>query len=232
MSLYHKMVYKGRVVVVGMYENRPFAGFILSSRTEPDRTLSIEEEKRKVWVSPGESLREKISERPFESVDDLYACLIGFYDTKKNPTVTSFNGRMSNRVKAMMEAGESAEASLRQILPVFPPIPRDPRIGAVLSMGDSGKPYFYFGVYDRTAEPYLAVQQVTTSPNSARYISLDDFSNIPEIKLAGSRNLDELSRQIFDKILGTPDEFGCGSAVCMIDGKEFKFGVYKKESRK
>lgn len=225
----NKMVYKGRVSIVGMYEGKPFAGFILSSRSEPDRSLRIEE--NKVWVVPGVSLKEKIAERPFEAVDDLYACLIGFYDVKGNPAAVSFNGRMSNRVRAMMQIGNTAESSLRQLLPVFPPIPGDPRIGAVISIDETGKPSFHFGVYDRTHGPYLAVQEIKPDSSSASYISIDDCKIISEISLDRAVNLDELSLHLFDKILGVPAEFGCGAAVCMIDGKDFRFGLYNQRGK-
>ena len=56
--------------------------------------------------------------------------------------------------------------------------------------------------------------------------------NIPQIKLDEIRNLNELSKQLYDKILGIPADFGCGSAVCMLDGTDFKFGMYNREEKK
>ncbi|MDP2750313.1 MAG: IMP cyclohydrolase [Nanoarchaeota archaeon] len=224
------MAYKGRVGILGNYEGNPFVGFILASKSDADRYLLVDEEKNTVWTAPGKKLKQEINERPYEAVDNLYACLVGFHDKNDNPVAVSFNGRMSKRVKGMVNAGESIESSLRQILSVFVPDPRDPRIGAIASFNGAEK-VFNFGVYDRTERPYLEVQQVDVNQNQAAYRTLTECKKIKTLALKKADTLDELSKQLFDEILGIPAESGCGAAVCMIDGNEFRFGAYNQHNQ-
>lgn len=221
------MTYQGRVGIVGNYDGKPFAGFILSSTSDSDRYLAVDKDRNSVWTAPEEKHKQRFQEKPYEVGKNLYPCLVGFHDSNNSPVAVSFNGSMSKRVKSMVQTGESIESSLRQVLSVFVPYPRDPRIGTIVNF-DGSNPVFTFGVYDRTDKPYLAVQQVDVNPNQVSYVTLTDCKNIQTLDLKKIDNLDELSKQLFDEILGIPAEFGCGAAVCMIDGNEFQFGVYNQ----
>jgi len=223
------MAYQGRVGVAGNYDGKPFVGFVLASRSEPDRKLAVDKEKNRVWVAPGKDVTAKLEEGDFTAVDNLYACLIGFYDKGNKPTAVSFNGRMGNCVERMMRAGEPARLAMAQILPVFVPQENDPRIGVVAHFyGESGQPLFCWGVYDRADESstYLSVEETQIGANKALYVPLTSCRDFGKLDLDIGSSLDELSQQLFEKILGAPPEFGCGAAVCMIDGNGFMFGVY------
>ena len=224
------MMYQGRVGVIGNYDGSFFTGFVLSSRSEPDRRLELDRERNRIWVAPGEKLQNKIQKEPYTAIENLYPCLIGFFDNRGNPVSGSFNGRMNNRLEAMMKIGETAESSLRQILSVFPPIKNDPRIGSVAYL-DGNEPSCYFGVYDRTEPPYLSVQKVEVERGHALYIALTSCRDINEIKLGKVANPDELARKLFENILPIPPEYGCGAGVCIIDNSApsgFEVGVYNK----
>jgi len=221
------MVYQRRGCVVGIYGDSPLTGFVLSSRSIPDRSLEVDEKKRRAWVAPGEELKRLIREKPYEAVHDLYACLIGFEDYEGMPASVAFNGRMSNRVEPMMQRGEPAGSALMKILEVFPAIrDEDPRIGAVLDMSATRNPYFHFATH-HFLDKHPTVQQVWVNPNQAIYITQADFRNVQETGLDRGCTPNELAQQLFDKILGSPPEHGCGAAVCMIEGDDFRFGVYK-----
>ena len=225
------MTYQGRFGVIGNYDGKLFTGFILSSRSEPDRRLELDRKRNRIWVAPGEELQKKIQEEPYTAIENLYPCLIGFVDKRGNPVSTSFNGRMNNRVEAMMKKGETAESSLRQILPVFPPIENDPRIGAVAYL-DGDKASCYFGVYDIAEDTYLLVRKVEVDPGHALYIALTSCRDTNEIKLGKAADADEIAQQLFEDILSIPPEYGCGAGVCIIDSSApsgFELGVYNKE---
>ncbi len=50
------MAYIGRAAVAGRYDSRAFVGFVLASKSEPDRKLVIDNERNRVWVVPGEDV--------------------------------------------------------------------------------------------------------------------------------------------------------------------------------
>lgn len=225
------MAYQGRVGVAGNYDGKPFVGFVLASRSEPDRKLVVDEKRKRVWVAPGEDVTTKLKEGDFTAIDNLYACLIGFYDHLGKAAAVSFNGRMSNRAEAMIGAGYDLEKAMGGILHVFIPNPGDPRIGVIAYFeegAEPAKPKFCWGVHDRTNPelPYFSVSTAETGENQASYTALASPDHAHDLNLEKGMSLNRLSQFLFDNILGPEPEFGCGAAVCMIDGNEFRFGVH------
>ena len=223
------MTYIARAPVIGNYEGTMFAGFILSSQSEPDRKLELDKERNRIWVTPGEELQRKIEDKPYTATENLYACLIGFHDSLGNPVSVAFNGRMSNRIEATMKRmGDSAESSLIKTLSDFPPKENDPYIGAVIAM-DNNRPSCYFGVHDRNDKPYFLIQGVEVETNKALYIALTSCRDIKELTLDKVNDNNELAQQLFENILGIPPKYGCGAGVCMIKNNAFDLGVYNKQ---
>ena len=226
------MAYMGRVVVAGNYSGMPFVGFVLASRSEPDRKLVPDEERKRVWVAPGEDVTAKLKKGDLTAVDNLYACLIGCYDASGRAAAVSFNGRMSNRAEAMVTAGYDTMDSMRKILEVFVPQPGDPRIGVVAHIDDAAspmEPVFCWGVHDRPAsgDNHISVEYNPVRCGEALYVALASCRDTFELDLDTGCNLDGLSQQLFDKILGTKPEFGCGAAVCMLTPhNSFEFGIH------
>lgn len=223
------MAYIGRAAVAGRYDSRAFVGFVLASKSEPDRKLVIDKERNRVWVAPGEDVTAKLKAGDFTAVDNLYACLIGFYDSEKRPAAVAFNGRMSNRAEAMVAAGYDVQKSMMGILHVFAPNSGDPRIGVIAYLEEGAGPHkFCWGVHDRANPelPYFSVSTAETDDNQASYTALASPDHAQSLDLKKGMSLDELARHIFYEILGTKPEFGCGAAVCLIDGNEFRFGVH------
>jgi hypothetical protein len=223
------MAYMGRAAVAGRYDSRAFVGFVLASKSEPDRKLDIDKERNRVWVAPGGDVTAKLKARNFTAIDNLYACLIGFYDSKKRPAAVAFNGRMSNRAEAMVAAGYGVQKSMRGILHVFAPNPGDPRIGVIAYLEEGAESHkFCWGVHDMASQglPYFSVSTAETDDNQASYTALASPDQSHMLELEKGMSLDELSQFLFERILGNPPEFGCGAAVCLIDGNEFRFGVH------
>jgi len=225
------MTYRARSVVLGNLSGCPFTGYVLASRTEPDRSLLLDREASRVWVAPGENLRRRLVEQPFRASTDLYPCLIGFPDRDGNPAAVAFNGRMSQRIEDMMRMrGETPESSMSRVLEVFPPKPDDPRVGAVAVIKGNGLVTFHLGVYDlKPGENYMGVREVNVGDGEAIFVSSADCRAIQTIHLDMCDGPGKLAHQLFDKVLGDPDEAGCGAAVCVQYYERFDFGVWNKD---
>ena len=225
------MTYQGRVIITGMYEGTPFVGFILSSRSEQDRTLVPDYRKNEVGLDPlpGSALQKLCSEDTRKGNRNLYECLMGFDDQKGRPTLLTFNGKMIRSARRNMTIRRpvqyTPEKALKVALDSTPPDREDDaRLGSVTGIYRSGEPYSFIGAYD-LGNP-IHTCKLDLLDNKAFYVSIGDCRTIFVLDLDTGCSLDQLSQQLFEQILGTPPEYGFGAAVCRIEGSQFNIGIH------
>ena len=227
--------YQGRGVAFGKHQGDPFVAYFLASRSDQERSIRSNPEKGRIEIYATGDAVERILEEadfPYDAAHNLYAPIHGYHDKRGRPAAVAFNGRMSNRPKDRMERrGEHPRVCLRTTLEDFPPeFANDSRIGAVVNVDSFQEAHFNVGRFGvRDSLPFVAeIERV--EDGQLFYVTLGnettDYRKMHQAKVEPAESADALAEQLFVEVIGEKPVAALGSAVCIIKGGEFDFGVF------
>jgi len=219
------MEYLGRTVVVGDYDGMPFVGNVIQSRSDGGRVLRAFG--NQVNIVPAESELPEVIEQlrvgDLSITHNSYPCVYGFR-AEQYPHLVAGNGRFAGVVKRKLKrAGSGLRESINLALDASDPKPGDPRILAATG-SYLEKDLHYLGGFDISV-PYNFVKDVPVRRNKARFISSAKVLEIQEMDVSKAKE-GKLAQFLFNHFLGEEPEFAIGAAVGIIEGNQFRFGIF------
>jgi hypothetical protein len=220
-------MYTSRIVGTGTHKGRPIVAFTLASRSIPYRELRAFPDKGKINVFP----RQGYENHP-TNIDpevDCYACVkTGAANGMR--FMASLNGHHCKRVASHLKQGLPPQMALGLTMLDFPAYTGDARIGALAYLS-GGKNLHYLATNDDDRKEF----RIAAYPNEC-HSGLDDkllFIHDTDTRLQKYLLLrtDEMSPEglahyIHNNIGGRELLFGAGTGVAMLEGENFKIGVY------